>query len=244
MIDPVRKVIFIHPEKSGGTSIEKAFNAQWFLNKYQIKINTPYVLKNEQIAPWNYMAEKYPTEWKEYKKIAIVRNPIDRFLSRHRFFLKAEKALYEVAKDNLDENGIWQDLLYATIKHKSRGSFSAQNQQWFKLGDLDKYDYILRCENLQEDWTNMIKSLNLKDLPEEVPHANVSGPKLDSLYYFGNFELKKIIAFLFKKDLETFDYTIGKISDVEASMIKKTCRTERVSEENIKFLSRVYQFDY
>ena len=27
MIDPTRKIIFVHPEKSGGTSVERAFGA-------------------------------------------------------------------------------------------------------------------------------------------------------------------------------------------------------------------------
>jgi hypothetical protein len=65
-----KKLIFVHIPKNAGTYVEKYLN-----------------LINDNDASWFYYKKNYPTEWKEYKKICIVRDPITRFLSCCKYYL-------------------------------------------------------------------------------------------------------------------------------------------------------------
>ena len=60
------KLIFIHIAKNAGTSLEDAFE-----------------MTDSGHKTWQYYKETYSSEWNAYKKIAVVRNPFERFISNY-----------------------------------------------------------------------------------------------------------------------------------------------------------------
>lgn len=69
-----KKLIFVHIPKNAGTYVEK------YLNLY-----------NDNDASWFYYKKNYPSEWEEYKKFCVVRNPMTRFLSCCKYYLMESK---------------------------------------------------------------------------------------------------------------------------------------------------------
>lgn len=63
-ISDEKQLIFIHIPKNAGTSIEKNLHMRATGHK-----------------PWFIYKQDFPKEWETYKKFAIVRDPIDRFIS-------------------------------------------------------------------------------------------------------------------------------------------------------------------
>lgn len=58
------KLVMVHIPKNAGTSIEKSLNMQ-----------------GSGHFKWDKYATQYPKEWKEYKSFAVLRDPVDRFIS-------------------------------------------------------------------------------------------------------------------------------------------------------------------
>lgn len=255
MIDPTRKIIFVHPEKSGGTSVERAFGAKI------IKSNDLDGLKEikEGITdkPWLYWAEQVATkstlinsyvpadEIDEWKTIGIVRNPLSRMLSRHRYFLMRDQPLYRAAaaSNMINEYGIWVNLLKEDIMFKANGSFGDQNQQWFKFGGgPEQLDATLHLETIESDWKHMIKSLDLKGLPKEFPVKNanpVDAPHI--LHYITDIATRVRIALLFEKDLRLFNYGIGIVSKQEQDAILNYSRNKiNMQSDEVEEMRKAY----
>lgn len=224
MIDDTREIIFVHPEKSGGTSIEQAFGAKiikrnpepslFRAGRMHAKYGVPVVIWDEQVMAATQFAIRYPDRWDNYRKIAIVRNPADRLISRHRYFLKADAALRAVAS-NAIKDGIWRDLLLADIRHATNASFAPTASQAFKLGNLADYDFILRLETIDHDWPAMIEALELEGLPHAIPHANKSGNTVQILDIVTDPADRAKLARVLRPDLEAFGYSIGTVSKSE-----------------------------
>jgi len=186
-------------------------------------------------------ASKYGQRWHDYRKIAVVRNPADRFVSRHRYFLQRDQALRLAAKQHIDPAGVWPDLLKNDIRYASRGSFASENQQSSKLGHSSQYDYILRCESLDADWTAMLEKLELKDLPETLPKCNQSGDPVSVLDYITEPHLRAKLAMNLREDLDAYHYKIGAVSSTEQSKIVQSVAKICTGGCDLKrFLKRVY----
>ena len=63
-VDHKRKLIFIHIPKNAGTSIEKYCD-----------------MNDTGHHNWKYYFSKYLSDWNEYTSFAVIRDPIDRFIS-------------------------------------------------------------------------------------------------------------------------------------------------------------------
>lgn len=232
MIDDTRQLIFVHPEKSGGTTIEKAFGAVPLERSKRPRglfrpgrllgpWNQPVIIWREQVMGADQYAERYPERWQNYRKIAIVRNPATRLISRHRYFLRCDRALLQVAGDAV-QDGIWRDLLLADIRHGTHSSFGAMASQVHKLGDLSRYAFILRLESLADDWPRMLRELDLDGLPEQIGHENRSeSVPVNVLDVVTDPADRAKLAKLLKPDLVKFRYTIGTVSASERDAMLK-----------------------
>lgn len=248
MIDDTRKLIFIHPEKSGGTSIERAFGAKivrrnpelslFRAGRMHAKWGVPVVIWEEQVMSATQFAMKYPDRWESYRKIAVVRNPVNRLVSRHRYFLKQDKALCCVAGDSIGEDGIWRDLLLADIRCRSAGSFGPVVSQTKKLGELDLYDFILKLESIGDDWKRMVEHLKLEGLPEDISHHNKSEiVPVDIMSIVTEPKDRVRLAVLLREDLINFRYIVSIVSKEEQTAILEAAP----QEDNLnEFLRTVY----
>ena len=197
-----RPFIFIHINKTGGTSISRAL-------KIRRNPTTPInITKNHRTAMQT--KEVVGKEvWDKAYKFTVVRNPWSKVVSEYN---------YRVAK-NQNELSVkkipFNDWVVRTYLEKD--PFYHENPIWFMpqvdwLIEEDQkihMDYIARIENLKKDFKNICRDLRLR---VRLPKKNVSrGEKKHySLYY--NADTAMIIKNHFARDVEYFGYSFETIN--------------------------------
>jgi len=63
---------------------------------------------------------------------------------------------------------------------------------------------VLRFENLQQDFQNMLEKNNINNISTTLPHVNRTNHKNYRDYF--NFNTKKIIKTVFEQDCDSFKY--------------------------------------
>ena len=70
---------------------------------------------------------------------------------------------------------------------------------------------ILRFENINDEFSNMVKYHNLVTVRPTLPHKNKTNHTHYSDYY--NSETRKIIADVFEEDIDTFKYCFTQLGE-------------------------------
>ena len=163
-INHEKKLIFIHVPKNAGTSIIKSMGC----------MNNFYVDK-----PVSEYKKKYKKYWNTYKKFAVIRDPIDRFISTYKFARMKESGWFSVTGENnlckhhhydicnsMDINE-YVDYIY---NNPHELDIWLIPQSWIICNDNNEIeiDYIVRYENLLEDLQKVgiynIEKLNTSDI--------------------------------------------------------------------------------
>lgn len=186
MIDHSKHLIFIHIARTGGTSVETALTGNdW----WQTDPETKHLSALQ--------ARKHYGEliWSRYKKFSIVRNPWDRVVSMwatNQWHTKAEVQLPNANED-----------LKRFIQHLKPHAHEKYNSLFYHEILDEKIDFVLRFENLAKDFSAMLTSLGFEDMP--LPHVENRERKPYQEYYYDD-ETREMISFLFKKDIQDFNY--------------------------------------
>jgi len=187
-------LIFIHIPKTAGVSINDALN---------IAVPGHRSLKEIELS-----LDK--SIFNSYKKVAVVRNPYDRMISLYKHALindmkNARKAGY-VGDDHSFETWFWNLAHhFHKITFQPLTLMSCYDLILNNSGEID-IDYILRFENLEEDWNNMFNELNIE--PPQLPVLNTTKHEHYSKHYqcqTGEIMIK-FITKMFKKDFDNFGY--------------------------------------
>jgi chondroitin 4-sulfotransferase 11 len=190
MIIRKHKCIFIHVEKTGGTSIECTLDPNLMNESATHKANANAQFEDKHWTALEYL-QKHPKLYKEYFTFAFVRNPWDRLVSR-----------YE-----------WQILIGNPylIKLDFKEYIKSSRFQGLKFSYLDKIcdnqnkiivDFVGRFETLQRDFNIVCDRIGLKHT--QLPYVNKISRKHYTEYY--DEETKQIVAEKFAKDIEYFRY--------------------------------------
>lgn len=185
-IDHKRKLIFIHIPKNAGTAIEKYCDMNDTGHKH-----------------WKYYFSKYSSVWKEYTSFAIIRDPIDRFISCYRYGRmkksywhdnsQPEKAIYGIHPDHkickeLDINSLCSKINSNTIKLVHPG-WTPQYKWICNWRGRVKINRLINYENIIKE----LETLGIYDLPK----INLS--KDSEVLEISN-KNKSLLRSLFKKD--------------------------------------------
>jgi len=183
MISHKYKCIFIHLGRTGGTSIEFAFD--------------------ERVHGWEkhwtqrIMRRKYKNYWKDYYKFTCVRNPYDWVASQ---YFHNKQINYE-----------WYEKTYnVDIKTMSFLDFLKFNNIHIReeklnvfLDDLDEIDYIIRFEELQKGFDYVCDQIGKpKTLLEKIE----SSTHESYMNYYDTQEKIDIINEDYREYFETFGY--------------------------------------
>ena len=196
MIDHVNKIIFIHLEKTGGTSLEKMYtNRDWWWNGLypSLKNKNKYKYDNGRIKHLSYDMSKifFKNFFDEYKKITIVRHPYTLFISKYFHFNRNSKVnkidKFQIKKLIKDSNNRWNI--------KKLHEF---------LGDKNNYDFIIKFENYAIDYDKMCNKLNIKKF--KLQHLFKS--KYDKKKDYLTPEAKNCIKEYAKDYAKIFDYNL------------------------------------
>ena len=191
MIDHVNKIIFIHLEKAGGTSIEKIFTQKewWHVNNDFLKKEN-YDNGHEKHVNLKYAKIIYKKEFKLYKKICIVRHPYSLFISKLNWLNFEGKINAEHIVKMIMQNEIRWKIKYL---HEF-------------LGKKDNYDFIIRFENYKKDYYKMIESFNFnKDIFKLIQENKRSDTDIYNEIYLTK-EAKEIIRKYSEEYCKIFNY--------------------------------------
>jgi len=190
MINHKYRFIFIHIDKTAGTSLLNAINPSLTVHSdghhYKYKhAGIDYYIKNLE----NHC---------EYFKFAFTRNPFDRALSKyfHHFYRPTVGTIAEKKASKLNFNE-W-------VLQGGLGMFRQQFDYIYMNGNLG-IDFIGRFENLQQDFNIVCDKIGIPH--SQLPHVNKSKHKHYTEYY--DDETREIVEQKYAKDIEYFGYKFG-----------------------------------
>ncbi|MCW8091277.1 sulfotransferase family 2 domain-containing protein [Alteromonas sp. ASW11-130] len=179
------KFIFIHINKTGGSSVEKA-------------LGLPF----EHETALEKIAELGRSQWDKKFTFAIVRNPWDKVVSHYRYRVKTNQT--NLADKNIDFRQ-WVKLAYGdnNPEYYDKPIMFMPQLDWIADEDGNLLvDEILRFENLSEGFNDVAKRLNIN---ATLPHVKKSKRGNYRDYY--DDETQLVVAKWFAKDVEQFNYT-------------------------------------
>lgn len=185
MINREHQFIYIHPPKTGGTSIEKLFDSD---------ADTRDVEHKHKYADFYWRPE-----WCDFYRFGSVRNPFDRMVSY--YFWRLKKKLVMFGRDNFED---WIAFItdfpeYRKYQETNWHFTTAIDNQWNMLRLIDN---IVRFEHFQDDFDKVCSEIGIPKM--ELPHTNKSERGSYQQYYTGR--SKELIEKYHWKDLKHYDY--------------------------------------
>lgn len=190
-----KRVIFLHIPKTAGTSIRETllfYPPFRGINQYDQHHTTRQIL---------YLIGK--KEWEAAFTFCFVRNPWDRLLSQHRYFVRKEI----ISGQNTDFNywatkKINKALEFDPLRKQNKHFYPACDWMKDKHNNLLLPDFIGKFENVEKDFQFICEKLNWK---AELKTMNIAPEKLSYQNYYNN-ELNDLVHLFFKEDIERFGY--------------------------------------
>ena len=200
------KCIFVHVNKTGGSSVVVALNmlqahiSTELLFSDSLKQDDQYKLwkgwkggKRITTQNWSEL-EDVRNHWDEYHKFTIIRNPWDRVVSDF-FYCKKHNIVGKNADFHTD--------VISTIDSRERWKLPCYD--WITLNGEVAVDNIIRFEKLNEGFDDLCEKLGVPNI--RLPHLNKTNHKPYWEYY--DDALQDIVAEKYAKDIEYFGYEFG-----------------------------------
>lgn len=181
----IQNYVFIHINKTGGSSIEKALS-----------------IKHEHKTAIEKRDELGEIQWKRKFSFAIVRNPWDKVVSHYHFRVMTNQT--DLGSKQVDFE-TWVRLAYG-----EKDSAYYDNPKMFMpqldwISDCDGnmlVDYVGRFEKLEEEFKTICTKIDLSRCG--LPHVKKSR-RGDYREYYED-ESARIISTFYEKDIEYFGY--------------------------------------
>ena len=204
MINREHKFIFIHCNRTGGTSVEYFFTHE-----------TETACKHWFPTQWK---ESFPEEWKTYFKFTTVRNPWDKVLSQWAIDKKWWGNVLPDGHPELRGRG-YQKEFKEFVKYGQPLGFPLRPQLWYlsepncvEYEDIINYvetniNYIMRFENLQEDFASVCGRFGIEDPQLPVKYHSKEVRKKIPYQEFYDQETRDIVGRIYNIDIKYFGYT-------------------------------------
>lgn len=220
-MDDRRQIIFIHLEKTGGTSIVRAI---WGHERsiIQDKSYDNGLTKHYSVAKARLLTTEY--RWNNYLRFAVVRNPWDRLVSKWWWRHNGTEVDQRPATLQLTEDGKiplkWFEEEFEEERQRWRlltdtptdeflfGAISSSDDDGWKTGDEPCVKEVLRFESLQQDWAKLIDKYpaHFKGCKRELPWCNKSANReLDYRIYYTD-ETRDLVERSCPKIITYFNY--------------------------------------
>jgi hypothetical protein len=203
MFDLNRKIIFTHPQKCGGTTIEAAFG--WHPtsspNKSEEYINLFRKFKHASLTQHVEHIESLGYSKNEFFKFTCVRNPWDMAVSRFHHDKKDKNVPDCVKKMSFDEY----------IEFKCKQQMKSKKIKFLNV-DMFLYhknqpciDYVIKLENYEQDFQPLKEKFGVK-LPKTI--FNLREKCTYDIYqnYYSSPKTKKLVEEASQTLIKMFDY--------------------------------------
>ena len=203
MFDLNRKIIFTHPHKCGGTSIEFSFgwHPKSILNKKDEYIIFFKQFKHSSLTKHIEYIESLGYSKDEFFKFTCVRNPWDIAVSRFHHDKKDKNVPDFVKKMNFDQ--------YIEFKYKQQ----IKNKK-IKFLNIDTYlyhnnhlciDYVIKLENFEKDFQLLQEKFGV-ELPKKKFNFRDKSERDVYQNYYSNPNTKKLVEEAGQFLIKMFDY--------------------------------------
>ena len=188
MINHKRKLVCLHIEKCGGTSLDKVMREHCnFPLKPYSRIH--WRLRHHVKKWWPHRRDIL----NDYFKFCVVRNPWDRLLSQY-FYFKGVDDKNDFKKWVLAKSYLSNKYPYCPMVEHTR------------FGDkLNCMNYVMKLENFQKHFDILCDKIGISRVT--LPHKNKTDHSKYQDYY--DTETIKLIEELYSDDIETFGYKFG-----------------------------------
>lgn len=189
MISLHKKFVFVHVNKTGGTSIVEALS--------QFEDRTEEDVLHDHSAFAAYKRVLGLDLWNEFYTFGFIRNPYDRMVSAYEY----RRQILEVQKETVDaKNKDFADWVFDFVAPKVKSNpFSEWTNQMRLLGDGEqpKVKDVFLFEEMESAWEKIQSEIGIS---EELPHTNKTVKKSLDEYYQGNDEVRNLVRELHSKD--------------------------------------------
>ena len=189
------KLLFVHINKTAGRSIELG-------NLF----NVPHEVGSDHRTVKDYI-RKLGYNFNTYFSFSIVRNPWDKMVSM--YFFRQQRGF----DDSLQyEFGEWLEFLPSFPYFQNNKHHYYRNQlDWLvDTSKRVKVNYIIRFENLQEDYSRLLDKLYLDGREYPLLHENKGiKRKKDYTQYYDQRSINKVAEY-FNLDIKYFRYEFAK----------------------------------
>jgi hypothetical protein len=151
VIDIEKKIIFTHPPKCGGTTIEGAF--KWHPNYVCLKTNPDYVNYFKQFKHGNLKKhieyiESLGYQEKDFFKISCIRNPWD---------LIRSWSINHKHHKQVEAEGSFEEYVERVFLHKN----VLDMKEYFYYNGSYYIDYVIRFENYKQECETIFEKYNV-----------------------------------------------------------------------------------
>lgn len=187
-----RQVIYIHPCRCAGSSIEALFGfGSDQLNR-----------TGDRHALPDFYPKRY---WRQYASFISVRNPWERLLSAFSLIKQLDLPGYKAVMDSYDLssfNDFVAEVMTQPELYRDDRMFWPQ-YRWFYYGKRRvKFDFTIRFENFRRDIAPLLDKSGKPG--KEIPHLlSTDKPHYREVYNRQSFE---IVRDIYKKDIELLHY--------------------------------------
>lgn len=197
----MKKNIFIHIDKTAGTSIVDSLNLSKLTLCKNGKNHKNYDYERKHFSYRQYCDYYKVNNLNDYFCFTCVRNPYTWVISRYNFLIKQnyDEKFWKNHPDNSVKfayisNDI-NNYINKLDKHNSLPFPKSQTEYLIDNDNQINIDFILRFENLEQDYKTLLKKLDKEYIPLK---------KLNTLTE----ESKIVIRKWYKTDFENFIYSI------------------------------------
>jgi hypothetical protein len=183
----------------------------------------------------NDFTKMTPECWKSYKKIAVIRNPYDRFVSSY-LYIKNK------LKSNISLNEFIQKKDTADV-YTYFHSFINQYDNLIDLNNELHIDYLLNFENLNDELCNALLSIGVpKILHREqlLNNIKINKSSSDNYYKFYDNELINNVNDIFLNDFTQFHYKqVTTVDELKEDSKKYYLTEDQFAKKNIQLLIKL-----
>jgi hypothetical protein len=180
-----RSFVFVHINKTGGTSISQALGIPWARHETAGTIR----------------GRLGPKEWDRRFKFAFVRNPFDRVVSQYHYRVKTGQSGLGDRPVAFEE---WVSLAYgarAAPYYNAEMMFMPQVRWVRDDAGNDLLDFVGRFERLEDDFARVARVVGVD---ATLPHLKRSSHEPYRGYYSD--ETRALVADRYRDDLDAFGY--------------------------------------
>lgn len=184
-----RDFFFVHINKTGGSSIERALDAPF--------LHLPAAEAIEQLGP---------SDWERRFTFTVVRNPWDKVLSHYRY--RVGRGIRALKEDPIPFNE-WAVRAYGDHdpRYNDTPLMFADQTSWLEGPDGQiLVDHVARFERLADEFSEICRRLGRP--PVELPHLKASADPADRPGFRDVYDdaAREVVALAFARDIERWSY--------------------------------------